>query len=263
MRSLFFSVAVLLASLQAAAQVPEPSASGEQRALDADAQPDEGQADHPGYREAFEAGLDEFRRGNYVAARAHFQQADTIWPNARTQRVLGYCAFELRAYVRSIALLQRALAHGERPLTDAMRAETDDLLRRARGYVATVTVLTTPADAHVEVDGEGLELDAQRAALLAVGPHAVEVHAPEHYPARREVQVTSGTPQTLHFDLAPLPKPPTALPPMAPVAAPAHDEPRRHQPPRKKRWLWAGVATVATAALVTGLAVGLRDTGAH
>jgi hypothetical protein len=241
-----FALLLLLLGVSSRALAQQSAPVSEEPSAEAEA------LEHPAYREAFQAGVEAFDRRSYREARERFTQAHALWSNARTWRVLGYCAFELAEYPSAIELLERALASQERPLTDAQRTETEDVLRRARGYVTAVTLLTTPADARVDVDGVQIALDPEHVARLAVGPHAIDVRAPDYYPAQRQIEVIAGTPQTVQIELTALPAPPSPV-----QHAPRSDA----EPLRKNRWLWAGVATVAAVALVTGLAVGLHDPG--
>jgi len=201
----------------------------------------------PAYQVAADLGLAEFERGNYLEARARFAEAHRLWPNARSLRALGYCEYELKNYVASLDSLRQALASTVRPLNDAQRAETTELIGLARGYVARYTFNLFPRDARLTIDGVVPVLDAEGALTLPVGAHALEVQATGYQPARLPLQVASNVDRTIVVTLEP-------------VAALA-DHAHRDEPLRKKWGLWTSVGAVVVAGVTGGLVAGLRDPG--
>jgi hypothetical protein len=200
----------------------------------------------PDYQAAADLGLAEFERGNYLEARARFTEAHRLWPNARSLRALGYCEYELKNYVASLDLLRQALASTVRPLNEAQRVETTELIARARGYVARYTFNVFPRDARLTIDGVVPALDAEGALTLPVGAHTLEAQATGHQPARLPLQVASNVDRTIAVTLEPVPG-----------VERAHQE----QPLRKKWWLWTSVGAVVVAGVTGGLVAGLRDPG--
>jgi hypothetical protein len=181
-----------------------------------------------------------------MEARGHFQDAHRIWPTARSLRALGHCEYELRNYVVAIELLEQALASSERPLRAEQRAESEELLQRAQGYVANFKITTIPEHSDVTIDG--ITIARTRVGLLLpVGLHFVEVSASGFQTRRRELEIQGGVDQEILVELLAKPAPAVSGPTPA-------DEPLR-----KKWWLWTGVGGVVTAGLVTGLVLSLRD----
>jgi len=200
----------------------------------------------PGYDEASSRGVRAFSAARYIEARGYFQDAHRIWPTARSLRALGHCEYELRNYVVAIELLEQALASSERPLRAEQRAESEELLQRARGYIANFKITTIPERSDVTIDG--ITIARTRVGLLLpVGLHFVEVSARGFQTRRRELEIQGGVDQEILVELLAKPGP------VAP--SPTHVD----EPVRKKWWLWTGVGGVVTACLVTGLVLSLRD----
>lgn len=124
-----------------------------------------------GYQELVDVGLAESSAGRFEEARAKFRQAHALYPNARTARVIGMVAFELRDYVDAVRNLELALAEPRRALDDAQRFQVSALLDQARGYVARYETRELPSDTTLLVDGRPAVLDPGGVLVLAIGPH--------------------------------------------------------------------------------------------
>lgn len=202
----------------------------------------------PGYRQAVDAALGELEAHNFEEARALFLRAHELLPSARTLRGLGAVEFELRNYGRSIAYLERALVARERPLDARLRADTEQLLARARGFVATVQLDVLPSEhrAEVLVDGVPVTLAAGGTLTLELGDHVVEVRDPSYLPARRRLSLHGGE----HHRLS--------------IALQKAHEPLRATEPRGRRALWwtSVGAVVAGAAAATAIAMTRSGGGA-
>jgi hypothetical protein len=199
-----------------------------------------------GYDEASSKGVRAFAAGRYLEARGHFTDAHRIWPTARSLRALGHCEYELRNYGVAVGLLEQSLASHERPLDGVQRAESEELLARARGYVANFKITTIPEGSHVTIDGLPMAM-TRTGVMLPVGLHFVEVSAEGYHTRRRELEIQGAVDQEILVELLPI--------------APVYDGrgPRVDEPLRKKWWFWTGVGSVVTASLVTGLVLALRD----
>jgi hypothetical protein len=86
-----------------------------------------------GYDALYEQATNELATGNWAGARALFAQAHELYPNATTLRGLGVAELELGQHERAATLLERALGSSVRPLSPALRAQTEAALARARG----------------------------------------------------------------------------------------------------------------------------------
>jgi len=225
-------------------------------------------AEPAGYRKIVEDAKQEYDRGNYLEARALFAKAFALFPNARALRGQGMAEFELRNYGDSVASLEKALASTVRPLEGSLRTETEQLLGRARSFVARVNVAVEPTAAVVIVDGVPMPLSPQGNLVLEVGSHQLEFRAEGYAPEKRVMKVIGGEEDTIRIVLPreqgtqALPLVPSGAATTSAGAPPvdASAAPKQKRPLYKNPWLWSGVG-VATAALATGLAVGLSGGG--
>jgi hypothetical protein len=206
----------------------------------------------PGYREAADLAVEEFSRGNYLEARARFEKAHEIWPNARSLRALGYCEYELKNYVAALRRLRAALASQVRPLAGSLRQETEQLEALTRGYVARYVIQTVPSDARLSLDGLELVLDAQRAVQMSIGEHTLEGSATGYQSVRRVLHAEGGSDRTLSIEL---PREVEAS------TLPSEDKHDEQQPLRTTWWLWTGVGAVVVAGVTAGLIAALQDPG--
>ena len=198
------------------------------------------------YRVAVEQALAEYAAHNYEEASALFKRAHEVYPNARTLRGLGMASYELRRYRDGIEQLEAALASKVRPLEDRLRAETEELLSRARGFVAQVALTVVPREASVAVDGEHTALRDDEPLLVELGDHTLEVSAAGYRPERQNLRVHGGERLSLRFELAP-----EASVAVAPAGAQRPvDEVR---PLRKSPWLWTAVGAVVVGGVVGGV----------
>jgi tetratricopeptide (TPR) repeat protein len=220
---------VLLPLFQLAHAVaqPAPAADG----VSASAQPQ--------YRTAVELGFKEFELGNYVEAHVRFLEAAAIDRNARVLRALGMVTYELRSYPEAIAYLAEALQSNNRPLATSVRAETEELINRARGYVARYTFVLKPVHAELRLNDARLALDPSHSALLSLGTHSLEARAAAYRPNRLELRVEGGRDSTVHIDLEP-------------IGAPPRDRASASSSLWSSPWLWigAGVAIIGAGAVL-------------
>ncbi len=177
------------------------------------------EAPPPGYTAAIRDAVNELELGNFAEAREQFRRAHVLRPNARTLRGLGIVEFELRNYGESAAFLQEALDSEVTPLDARMRAETEKLLERAKGYLGEVHVAMVPDVATVTVDGTVMELGPSGTLVLEVGDHVFEFHAEGRLSTKQTVSVKGGERESLRVVLRPLVG--ASAPEAAPVAKPA------------------------------------------
>jgi tetratricopeptide (TPR) repeat protein len=152
----------------------------------------EDQVEPSGYRQAIRDALSEYESERYLEALTLFARAHELYPNARTLRGLGVVNLELRRYSDSVRYLQSALASDEKPLDPELRSETEQLLMRARTFVAQLRVVVAPPTASVAVDGSEPQGLPKEPLLLSVGPHQLEFQAPGYEPSLRAYTVVGG-----------------------------------------------------------------------
>ena len=199
------------------------------------------------YERAIDEGISEFDLGNFQEAREQFRLAHETMPNARTLRALGMVEFELRNYGASAEYLKQSLASVVKPLGARLRAEVEQLLNRARGYLGDVHIAMNPAAARVLVDGAEVELGPGEILTLQVGDHVLEFRAQGHLPARRTVQIKGGQKETVRVTLTP------ALSATSSYAAERDDRPLK-----KKWWPWALVGSVIAGGVAATAVLLLR-----
>jgi tetratricopeptide (TPR) repeat protein len=216
--------------------------------------------DPPEYTAAISEAVSEYQAGNFAESRALFERANRLMPNARTLRGLGMVEFELRNYPSSVDFLEKSLISREKPLDDELRAETQRLLQRARGFIGRFELALEPADAAIIVDGEEVAPDASGALVLAVGDHMLEAHAPGHLADHRKLRVTGGENTQLHMVL-PLQ---AAVAPVAAtsVAPPPARADRDDDTVFSSPWFWVAVGAVAIGAGV-GVGLAVAHPGTH
>lgn len=205
-----------------------------------------------GYRAAIDAAVQEHELNHFAESREHFAHAHALLPNARTLRGLGVADFELRHYVDAVRELEAALAAPAKRLQGSLRADTEALLARARGYVGETQLRLDPPDATLRVDGVPSQLDSEAKLMLEVGDHELEVSAPGRVTQRRTVRVQGQQTSELHITL------PTSEIAAAPSTGVARQVPSR---PRRRVVTWVlGGLTLALTGTVIGLVVAVENT---
>ena len=153
------------------------------------------------YDRIIDEAVTEFQAGHWREARALFEQAHAIEPNARTLRGRGMAEFELRHYTKAARSLAAALRDSRRPLTPGLREKTEALLRRARGFVGRYLVTLHPQTAVLTVDGQPARFESNGTLLLDAGEHSLNASAPGHEPLERKLNVRGGEDEQLALKL--------------------------------------------------------------
>ncbi|MET0284320.1 MAG: tetratricopeptide repeat protein [Polyangiales bacterium] len=228
------------------------------------------------YRSTVREALSEYHAKNFPEARALFEEAHRLYPNARTLRGLGMTLFELRSYRESVSFLKSALDSQVKPLDGGLRLETERLLTRAERFVGKLTIQVTPAETNVTVDGNPVTLTSEPV-VLDVGEHSFEFHAEGYLAESRSLYVKGRESETWTVVLNKVAAPVVAAPaPVVPspeeTARQAEEEPhgtrfvkfnsnerRIDRPLYKNPWLWTGVAVVVVAAVIVPVVLATRD----
>jgi hypothetical protein len=225
-------------------------------------------AEPAGYREAIQEAVAEYDAGRYAEARALFTRAHALAPSARTLRGLGMAEFELRNYVVSARMLEEALVSPVRPLEGELRAHTEGLLARARGFVGRFTLQLSPPNTQLMVDGAPAVRERDGALALSVGDHTLQARADGYATVTHTLSVHGGEQTTLNVTLQPQAAlTPTPAPAVASPSQPARSAPPQGAEPRDESssifaspWLWVAVGVVVVGAGVgVGLAVASSD----
>ena len=215
--------------------------------VNAQATPPQPQPQPPEYQTLIDRALAEYEAHNFAEARALFNQAHALYPNARTLRGLGMVSFELKTYGESIRYLEAALTAQVKPLTGELRDETLELLARAKAFVARyeIEIKPEPPSLQIVVDGIPVEFAPGQGLTLSVGEHVLQVQAPRYQEEKRALSVKGGEAVRIVIELKETP----AAPRLATSAQPQRDERSVWSSP----WLWTGVGAVVVGGVLTAV----------
>lgn len=193
----------------------------------------------PDYRHAIAQAVSEFRQHNFAESRSYFARAHSIDPSARTLRGLGMAEFELHNYRECTQQLEAALQSQTRRLEGELRAETEDLLKRAQILIGRFTIKSKPNVNDLTVDGVSTVLPPDRPLLLNVGDHLLELTAVGYGTEKRLLSVRGGEEETLSITFKK----------SLIVSGPRQvDRPWYAHP-----WVWVAVGAVIVGAATTGI----------
>lgn len=169
--------------------------------LPGQAQPVRATAKGDAYGQAIRMGIQEYKFGNWLEAKAFFSEAHALRPNTRTLRGLAMVSYELRSYVDAAQNFRAALSSSERPLTPKMRKDAKRFLKQAENFVGYLRVRTVPQGAKVTVDGRPPIVTGDGRWMLDPGGHELVVSAPGHRVVTRNIRVASGSNPDLNIQL--------------------------------------------------------------
>lgn len=213
------------------------------------------------YAEHVRLGLAAYERGDYAESRVQFLAAHALAPSARTLRGLGKVEFELHDYGAAAQYLTQALADDRKPLDATLRAETEQLLARARVYVGEVHITIEPQAATISVNGVTTARGPEASLLLPIGEHILDFSASGRLPERRVIHIDRGAHVSVRITLAGLVPAPAAAQSLMPM--PDSDTKVDRERTRKRR-LWLGIAgATLVAAAVTAAVVAVHRNSSH
>lgn len=155
------------------------------------------------YRELVRKALVAFDAKHWDEARALFQAAHQLEPNARTLRGLGMVAFEMEDFVGAYRLLRQSLGDSRRALDGSLREQTEALLKRTRLLIGRLRVSVTPEEAALKLDGESIQADED--VWLNIGLHVLIAEAQGFEQKKLSLDVRNGDDQQLDIELDPIP----------------------------------------------------------
>ena len=174
-----------------------------------------------GYRELIHAAVEHFDAGRWQEARASFQAAHQMFPNARTHHALGVCDFELQHYARALEELQSALQDSRLPLTVQMRRDAEAMSEEARSYLGRVQLRDPRSVENIVVDGVVQVSDPHGMLVLDPGAHRLVITVEGGRKIRWEVMVYRGQLVELNLSIPDRSWPPPASAPAFERAGPA------------------------------------------
>lgn len=212
------------------------------------------------YKRLVAEGLQEYRRERYVEARALFERAHEMSPNARTLRGIGFAAFHQKDYVRALTALSAALEDRRKPLTPKQRKTVRKMLRQAGEFVGRYELQVVPAAASVQIDSRNPVVHEGKI-VLNPGQHELVVRAAGHATATRRLDVEPRDDESLVIELQSLRPAAVAAAELAvPEEAQAAAADQTATPPpdgsddklKFNRMQWSGVAVAGGGALSLG-----------
>jgi hypothetical protein len=157
----------------------------------------------------FQQGVALFREQNYDAALAEFHGAYGISGEPIVLYNLGLTYKALFRYGEAMEILERYLAESAsrgHPVAKDRRAEVESIVTEMRSLLADVTIVLTPPDAILHIDGRPVALAIDGVVKLPAGSHVIDASAPDYMAGRREITVVAGTPQSVPLALAAIPR---------------------------------------------------------
>jgi len=176
---------------------------------------------NPRARAAFTEGVALLRRERFVEAMPLLEEATRLDPTPTAWFDLALAYRGAGRIAAAATAFERYLAAPEPGAPEVrLRAIRDELSTLLRS-VARLRIDVTPATATVRVDGREAQL-SQGELRVDPGTHVLEIDAPEHLPARREITPQAGMSMMLEVRLQPrvaAVTSPAPLPPHAPTPA--------------------------------------------
>lgn len=250
---------VTMLCTEASAQVDPPSGgegeppSESSTPLADDATPDPPDDAHARAERLIARGVQARRQRREREALALFEQAHALAPSPRSLGQMALAEKSLRNFVPAEVHLLAALDAPDDPWVVRNREALQLALEIVNKHLAWLHVTTNVAGAALFVDGRRrATLPLETALRIEAGPVVVEVRAPGHRSARRQITVDASGRASLDVRLEPVATPP----PRAEVTPPT--TPRAD--PTPKSWL-PGIVTagaIGGAGLIVGTALGIR-----
>jgi hypothetical protein len=220
----------------------------------------------PRYQALIREALTEFDAGNFAEARALFERAHGLHPNARSARGLGVALFELKRYVEALGYLRAALVDTRTPLTDVQRRGVEDLIARATRFVGKIKLDVTPRGASLFLDEQPL---TSPELLLDLGTYQVSIRAEGYRDVTIKLVIDGGEDTSRTIALRPMQLSPehaaaitTTVPdgPAQPVFASTQPE-AVGRPVTEQWWFWTGIGVLVVSGAAVALAVALQPEG--
>lgn len=152
----------------------------------------------PDYDKLLDRAVEAFEAQDYVRARALFEQAYGIRPNARVLRGLGISALHLERFTVSKHELTEALEETKQPLTATQREGVKELLSWMQQNLGNLELHLKPANALVRLDDEAV---TEESLVVKPGTHQLVVSADGYDSQERRVDVVAGQTSTVEVTL--------------------------------------------------------------
>jgi hypothetical protein len=202
------TLALLLSSVPATtafAQVPPPQQDPASKKLATD---------------KFNRGLALYKEGSLDAALVEFQGAYQITPSWKILYNIGMVHRDKKDYRQALAAFDRFLLEGGREIDPQKRKEVEKEVATLRGFVGTLSIVTTPPGATVRIDDDPPMTSPSRPITVNSGYHRVIVTMSGYRDASENVPVAGQENKRFEIALQPLPPGGTTV-----VVGPPPEEP--------------------------------------
>lgn len=214
-----------------------------------------------GYDALLDRAVEAFDAEDYAKARASFEQAYALRPNARVLRGMGLSALQLERFTLAKRELTAALAETRQPLTAPQRTSVNEVLSWMRTHLASLQLHLRPPSAmpiRVELDGEAVMIDSEL--WIEPGAHRLRVSATGYDAFEQAFHVGAGENLVRQIVLTKRGVEPTALalapsspaPALSSQPAPARDD---STPVLESWWFWTAVGVVVAGGVATTVAL--------
>jgi hypothetical protein len=223
-------------------------------------------------KELRDQGANAAQAHDFVVALDCFERAYAIYPSANLLFNIGVALDRLQRSERAIAAFEEFLATA----TDAPAIARDFARERVRALeprVARLTLVVSPPDAAVQLDGVPLYASRVRPLPMAPGEHVLVAIFDGRSSERRALTLTAGEEQRLTLAVPPtatagaapeiLPAPrgrgagPPSLPSMPLVPSAPGTVAERAPAPSSRRLRWAGIGVAGFGVVALGVGAGL------
>lgn len=216
------------------------------------------QAHAPAIRRAeshFKRGVELYNEGNAEAAMVEFRRAYDLAPRFPILYNMAQVAYSLNDYATAVALFERYLAQGGAGVAEERRKAVADEIKRLRGRMGRVQVISNVAGAEVAVDDVIVGSSPLPPVAVNIGRRKVSVLSSDGRTATQIIDVPAGETVVARLVLA---ADATAQPAPNPSQPPSPSAERTRGLSTGAIVAWALAGTMAVGAVATG-ALALQD----
>ncbi|MCS6898398.1 MAG: PEGA domain-containing protein [Myxococcales bacterium] len=179
---------------------------------------------------AFSRGNEKFNAGDFAGAAEAYKEAHATIPTAQALYKMALALEKAGKGAEALEAYQQFLAF---PPPDTMAEQKSTAEGRIQEMsVGKVNLSSTPVGATVTIDGQPASGPTPLTLSLKPGAHTLELSAPNHEPATREITVAPASITDLVVELKEIPPPPAPSPPPPPPPSPLPPpEPAAPPPP--------------------------------
>jgi len=155
-------------------------------------------------RELDQQGVRSYRAGRYTDAIAYFRAAYQMGGPSSELWNIARCREGMDDAEGAAAAIDEYLALSDLPAQDRKDAAREAQALRARP--STLTIMTTPPGAYVNVDGKALSGSTPLSAEVRAGSHTIAVQRAGYLPAAQTIEARFGRAVIVALDLEPAAK---------------------------------------------------------